>query len=86
MGNPKKQSRFVCLKCMKIGKYLISNSVLLLMFLPLAAITMNKNKVGGNTCYKMDRAFPLKTQFTGGSDYGLQQRRRTGVREVTEMW
>lgn len=33
------------MKCMKIGKYLISNSVLLLMFLPLAAITMNKNKI-----------------------------------------
>ena len=32
------------MKCMKIGKYLISNSVLLLMFLPLAAIFMNRIK------------------------------------------
>ena len=33
------------MKCLKNVKYFISNSVLLLMFLPLAAITMNKNKV-----------------------------------------
>ena len=52
---------------MKIDKYLISNSVLLLMFLPLAAITMNKNKVGGNTCYEIDTIRADKTEIEPGS-------------------
>ena len=54
------------MKCMKIDKYLISNSVLLLIFLPLAAITMNKNKVGGNTCYEIDTIRADKTEIEPG--------------------